>query len=85
MARYFPDVIAARWSFDIDHGEVIARCELHASCGRFFGEGRSVELASAVTQAADKAVRWGRRGKRMGQRRRRDRLRARTASGRGIL
>lgn len=85
MARYFPEVIAARWSFEIDHGEIIARCELHASCGYFFGDGRSVELASAVTQAADKAVRWRRRVKRIAQRRRRYPWRARLATRRGTV
>ena len=65
MQRYFAELIAARWSFELDRQEVVARCELHARCGHFFGEGRAPELAAAAAVVADKAVRWRRRQKRI--------------------
>lgn len=71
LERYFVELIAARWTFTIDGEDIVARCELHAACGRFVGEGRSSSLRFALTQAVDKAVRWRRRLKRMSQRRRR--------------
>jgi ribosome-associated translation inhibitor RaiA len=71
LQRYFVELLAARWTLAIDRDEIVARCELHARCGRFVGEGRSISLPSALAQATDRAARWRRRLKRMSQRRRR--------------
>ena len=71
LQRYFVELLAARWTFTIDRDEIVARCELHARCGRFVGEGRSSSLQTALAQATDRAARWRRRLKRMTQRRRR--------------
>lgn len=65
MRHYFAELITARWTFELDRQEVVARCELHARCGRFFGEGRADALATAAAVVADKAVRWRRRQKRI--------------------
>ena len=41
MPRYFAELIAARWTFELDGEQVVARCDLHARSGHFFGEGRA--------------------------------------------
>ena len=72
MERYFVELLRARWTFERDRGEVVARCELHAPSGYFVGEGRAIDLTTAAALATDKAVRWQRRNKRISRRRRHD-------------